>query len=104
MRGGARVRSGDDGAGDTRQQVRRRGGGVAGGNGDDGCAAKGGGAAVVRCKEGVEGGGSAHGGGHTCGARLSGGVNDPDVCGIWFQESLPPCMVITPSVLFSCLL
>jgi hypothetical protein len=23
-------------------------------------------------------------------------VNDPDVCGLWFQESLPLCMVITP--------
>jgi hypothetical protein len=34
------------------------------------------------------------------GARVSGGVNDPDVCGLWFQESLPLCMVITPSVLF----
>jgi hypothetical protein len=31
----------------------------------------------VRCKGGM-GGGSAHGGG----ARVSGGVNDPDVCGI----------------------
>jgi hypothetical protein len=29
------------------------------------------------------------------GARVSGGVNDPDVCGLWFQESLPLCMVIT---------
>jgi hypothetical protein len=38
------------------------------------------------------------------GARVSGGVNDPDVYGLWFQESLPLCMVITPSVLFSCLL
>jgi hypothetical protein len=36
------------------------------------------------------------------GARVSGGVNDPDVCGLWFQESLPLCMVITSSVLFSC--
>jgi hypothetical protein len=34
------------------------------------------------------------------GARVSGGVNDPDVCGLWFQESLSLCMVITPSVLF----
>jgi hypothetical protein len=41
---------------------------------------------------------------HVRGARVSGGVNDPDVCGLWFQESLPLCMVITPSVLFSCLL
>jgi hypothetical protein len=37
MRGGARVRSGDDGAGDTRQQVRQgEGGPVAG---DDGVGA-----------------------------------------------------------------
>jgi hypothetical protein len=35
------------------------------------------------------------------GARVGGGVDDPDVCGLWFQESLPLCMVITPSVLFS---
>jgi hypothetical protein len=43
--------------------------------------------------------------GHACGgARVSGGVNDPDVCGLWFQESLPLYMVITPFVLFSCLL
>jgi hypothetical protein len=35
-----------------------------------------------------------HGG--VWGARVSGGVNDPDVCGLWFQESLPLCMVITP--------
>ena len=34
------------------------------------------------------------------GPRVSGGVDDPDVCGLWFQESLPLCMVITPSVLF----
>jgi hypothetical protein len=38
------------------------------------------------------------------GARVSGGVNDPDVCGIWFQESLPLFMVITSSVIFFCLL
>jgi hypothetical protein len=56
--------------------------------------------AVVRCKGGV-GGGSAHGGrARVRGARVSGGVNDPDVCGLWFQESLPLCMVITPFVLF----
>jgi hypothetical protein len=42
--------------------------------------------------------------GTRAGHGVSGGVNDPDVCGLWFQESLPPCMVITPSVLFSCLL
>jgi hypothetical protein len=34
------------------------------------------------------------------GARVSGGVNDTDVCGLWFQESLSLCMVITPFVLF----
>jgi hypothetical protein len=38
--------------------------------------------------------------GTRAGARVRGGVNDPDVCGLWFQESLPLCMVITPSVLF----
>jgi hypothetical protein len=54
---------------------------------------------VVVCCEG----GSVHGGGaHVWGARVSGGVNDPDVCGLWFQESFPLCMVITSSVLFSC--
>jgi hypothetical protein len=42
--------------------------------------------------------------GTRAGARVSGGVNDPDVCGLWFQESLPLCMVITPSILFLCLL
>jgi hypothetical protein len=58
----------------------------------------------VRCKGGW-GSGSAHGGGaHVRGARVSGGVNDPDACGLWFQESLPLCMVITPSILFFCLL
>jgi hypothetical protein len=53
------------------------------------------GAAVVRYKKG-----------EACvrGARASGGVDDPDVCGLWFQESLPLRMVITPSVLFFCLL
>jgi hypothetical protein len=49
---GARVRSGGDGVGDTRQQVRW-GNGVAGGDGGGGCAAKGAWAAVVRCKGGV---------------------------------------------------
>jgi hypothetical protein len=49
MRGAARVRSGSDGAGDTRQQVRWRGDGVAGGNGG-GCVAKGAWAAIV-CME-----------------------------------------------------
>jgi hypothetical protein len=54
------VRSGGDGAGDTRQQVRWRGDGVAGGNGGR-CAAKGAWVAVVRCKGGrgaVVGGGA----------------------------------------------
>jgi hypothetical protein len=67
------------------------GGCVAGGNGG-GCAAKGAWAAVVRMEARVQG------------AQVSGGVNDPDVCGLWFQESLPLCMVITSSVLFFCLL
>ena len=66
---------------------------VAGDDGGGGRAAKGGGAVVVRMEAGTR-----------AGARVSGGVNDPDVCGLWFQESLPLCMVITPSVLFSCLL
>jgi hypothetical protein len=57
------VRSGDDGVGDTRQQVRW-GDGVADGNGG-GCAAKGAWAAVVRCKGSV-GGDSSHGGGYAC--------------------------------------
>jgi hypothetical protein len=52
------------------------------------------GAVVVRMEAGTRVGG----------ARVCGGVNDLDVCGLWFQESLPLCMVITPSVLFSCLL
>jgi hypothetical protein len=66
----------------------------------------------VRCKRRVWGGGSAlqrgvvvrMEAGTRAGARVSGGVDDPDVCGLWFQESLPLCMVITPSVLFFCLL
>jgi hypothetical protein len=37
-------------------------------------------------------------------ARVSGGINDPNVCGLWFQEYLPLYMVITPFVLFFCLL
>ena len=61
-------------------------------------------ASVVRCKGGrgvvvvrMEAGTRAR-------ARVSGGVNDPDVYGLWFQESLPLCMVITPLLHFSCLL
>jgi hypothetical protein len=46
---------------------------------------RGSGAVVVRMEVGTR-----------AGARVSGGVNDPDVCGLWFQESLPLCMVITP--------
>jgi hypothetical protein len=34
---------------------------------------------------------------------VSGGVDDLDVYGLWFQESLPLCMVINFSVLVSCL-
>jgi hypothetical protein len=61
-------------------------------------------AAVGALQRGV-GGGSMHGGGaRVQGARVSGGVDNPNVCGFWFQESLPLCMVITSSVLFSCLL
>jgi hypothetical protein len=68
MRGGARVRSGGDGVGATRQWVRQGegGSGVAGDDGGGGCAAKVAWAAVVRCKGGAWGGGSAHGGGHAC--------------------------------------
>jgi hypothetical protein len=51
------------------------------------------GAVVVRMEAGTH-----------AGAWVSGGVDDPDVCGLWFQESLPLCMVITPYVLFFCLL
>jgi hypothetical protein len=51
------------------------------------------GAVVVRMEAGTR-----------VGARVSGGVDDTDVCGLWFQESFPLCMVITPFVLFSCLL
>jgi hypothetical protein len=32
------------------------------------------------------------------GAQLSGGVDDRDICGLWFQEPLPLCMVLTFSV------
>jgi hypothetical protein len=63
---------------------------------------------------GVAGGGALQRGSGRCwcawrrarmqGARVSGGVNDPDVCGLWFQASLSLCMVITPSILFSYLL
>ena len=80
------------------------GDGVSGGNGG-GCAAKRGWAAVVRCKGGVGAVVVHMEAGHVCGgAWVSGGVDDPDVCGLWFQESLPLCMVITPYVLFFCLL
>jgi hypothetical protein len=52
MRGGARVRSGDDGAGDTRQQVRWRGM-VLLAVMVVGALQKGRGAAVLLCKGGV---------------------------------------------------
>jgi hypothetical protein len=86
---------GGDGAGATRQQVRWRGGGlVAVMMAAVGALQRGMGAVVVRMEVA-----------HACGgARVSGGVNDPDVCGLWFQESLPLCMVITSFVLFSCLI
>jgi hypothetical protein len=34
------------------------------------------------------------------GTQVRGGVDDPDVCGLWFQESLPLSMVITFYVRF----
>jgi hypothetical protein len=54
---------------------------------------RGSGAVVVRMEAGTR-----------AGARVSGGVDDPNVCGLWFQESLPLYMVITSSVLLFCLL
>jgi hypothetical protein len=52
------VRSGGDGAGDTRQRVRQGvGNGVVGDNGG-GCAAKAGGAVVVRMEAGMHAGGT----------------------------------------------
>jgi hypothetical protein len=66
MLGGARVRSGSDGADDTRQQVRW-GDGVSGGNGG-GCTAKRGVGGSSALQRGCGGGGSAHGGG----ARMRG--------------------------------
>jgi hypothetical protein len=47
------VRSGGDGVGATRQQVRQGEGPVAGDDGGGGCAAKGAWAAIVRCKGGM---------------------------------------------------
>jgi hypothetical protein len=58
---GVRSRSGGDGVGDTRQQVRQGEGedGVAGDDGGGGCAAKGGGGAViVRMEAGTRAGGT----------------------------------------------
>jgi len=52
---GARVRSGDDGVGDTRQQVRQGEGGLSPAT-----------MAVGALQKGAWGGGSAHGGGHAC--------------------------------------
>lgn len=50
---GARVRSGDDGAGDTRQQVRQGEGGLLPATMAVGALQKGAWVAVVRCKGGV---------------------------------------------------
>jgi hypothetical protein len=67
----------------------REGGAVAGDDGSGACAAKGAWVVVVRMEAR-----------HACGgARVSGGVDDPDVCGIWFQEYLPLYIVITSSML-----
>jgi hypothetical protein len=88
------VWSGGDGAGATRQQVRRRGGGLLPTTMAPVGALQRGRGAMVVCMEAST----------RAGARVSGGVNDPDVCGLRFQESLSLCMVITSSVLFSCLL
>jgi hypothetical protein len=52
--------------------IKGGGPGVAGDDGGGGCAAKVAWAAVVRCKGGAWGGGSVHGGGHTCPARATG--------------------------------
>jgi hypothetical protein len=65
----------------------------------------GGGSALQKGGRGAVVGGEARvWGAWVWGAQVSGGVNDPNVCGLWFQESLPLCMVITPFVLFFCLL
>jgi hypothetical protein len=65
------VQSGGDGAGDMWQQVRQGGRGhVAGDDGGSGYAAKGV-ASVVLVRMGTR-----------AGARVSGGVNDPNVCGL----------------------
>jgi hypothetical protein len=96
MQGGARVWSGGDGAGATWQRMRQRGKGglVLPAMMAVGALQKGAWVAVgVRMEAGTRAGGTGEW-----------WVNDPDVCGLWFQESLPLCMVITPSVLFSCLL
>jgi hypothetical protein len=89
------LRSSGDGVGATRQQVRQGEGGLLSATmAVVGALQRGSGAVVlVRMDAGTR-----------AGARVSGGADDPDVCGLWFQESLPLCMVITPSVLFSCLL
>jgi hypothetical protein len=42
------------------------------------------------------GSGSVHGGrARVRGAWMSGGIDDPNVCGLWFQESLPLCMILS---------
>ena len=63
---GARLWSGGDGAGDTRQQVRQGEGGPVAGDDGGGCAAKGGVGGGSALQRGAWGGGSAHGGGHAC--------------------------------------
>jgi hypothetical protein len=92
--GGARVRSGGDGVGATRRRCDGGEGGllpatmVAVGALQRGCGQW---WCTWRRRTHV-------------GAWVSGGVDDPDVCGLWFQESLPLCMVTTSSILFFCLL
>ena len=86
------------------EQVRQGDGGLLPAMMAVGALQKGAWVVVVRCKGGVGQWQCAWRRARVRGARVSGGVNDPDVCGLWFQESLPLCMVITPSVLFSCLL
>jgi hypothetical protein len=57
----------------------RVGGDVAGSDGGDDCTARGRG-----WRQGTQ-----------VRAWVSGGVDDPDVCGLWFQESLPLHMILT---------
>jgi hypothetical protein len=93
--GGSRLQSGGDGVGATRQRVRQ---------GEGGRCCRRQSWRWVRCKGGVGVVVVRMEAGTRAGARVSGGVNAPDVCGFWFQESLPLCMVINFPVLFFCLL